>query len=78
LNDPALPEGNVLDPDMTFVNASAHNYALAAGSPAINTAKDPGLWKTSPPCRNGSTFTRNASRREPPWRRWMPGLSSSD
>jgi len=48
LNDPALPEGNVLDPDMTFVNASAHNYALAAGSPAINTAKDPGLWEDKP------------------------------
>ena len=48
LNDPALPEGNVLDPEMRFVDASAHNYALAAGSPAINAAKDPGLWEDKP------------------------------
>ncbi len=48
LNDPVLPEGNVLDPEMQFVDASAHNYALAPGSPAINAAKDSGLWEDKP------------------------------
>jgi hypothetical protein len=48
LNDPALPEGNILDPEMRFVNAGAYNYTLTAASPAINAAKDPGVWDDKP------------------------------
>ena len=48
LNNPVLPEGNILDPEMRFVDAAAHNYALTAASPAINAARDPGVWDDKP------------------------------
>jgi hypothetical protein len=48
LNDAALPEGNVVDPEMKLVNAAAHNYAPAAGSPAIDAARGTGEWEGKP------------------------------
>jgi hypothetical protein len=36
LGGAALPAGNVMDGEMKFVDAGSHNYALAAGSPAID------------------------------------------
>lgn len=48
LRAPALPPGNVRDLEMRFVNAAAHNYALAAGSPAVDAANGAGEWEGKP------------------------------
>ncbi|HNY40160.1 MAG TPA: right-handed parallel beta-helix repeat-containing protein [Bryobacteraceae bacterium] len=48
LGDAALPKGNVLDPGMRFAGAETYDYALAAGSPAIDAAGQGGTWRDKP------------------------------
>ncbi|MBA3975359.1 MAG: hypothetical protein C0504_14230 [Candidatus Solibacter sp.] len=48
LRNAALPPGNVRDLEMRFADAGAHDYALAAGSPAIDAGEDAGEWEGKP------------------------------